>query len=201
MKTTFTIATLFWILLLSTAGLSLGQKDKEESRDDNVAFFEGETLNYVIYPPRGFKLILDEAMGDGYSMAFIPEDLDYTNTTALVSVNIFSPKKSRRADLIDDFIVEDTLEMRAFYGDAVLIMPVDSVLNSQNEILPAFFLEDKENFLPHVMSAYYSGAGGDEIIVFELHINESRPRFEAEEVFIDCIRRFKPLKRGELDEK
>ncbi|MDF1543886.1 MAG: hypothetical protein P1R58_02150 [bacterium] len=201
MKKNFAILTLLWILLLSFAGISFTKDQDQEFTDDNVAFYEGKSLDYVVYPPRGFKLIIDEAMGDGYSMAFIPDSQDYKNTSALISVNIFSNAGTRRSDLLDQFIVEDTAEMRDFYGDEILIRPVDSVLNFHNEILPTFFLDDKEDFLPHVMSSYYGSADSEEILTFELHIGESYPRFEAEKIFIDFLRQFKALKHGTLGDR
>jgi hypothetical protein len=164
----------------------------DHSLDSNTAFYEGKELNYIIPAPNRFKMIIEEAAIDGYSFAFIPDSAGYADAEMMVGVNIY---KIRGLDF-DQVIARDTASMRKHFGREISIFPVDSIFNSNGQILPTFYLSDQSRFIPTIMISYYNS--GDELIIFELVITESVFKAKAEDIFMDILRHFKTLMIGDL---
>ena len=166
-----------------------------EILDSNVAFYEGETLNYVVYPPDGFGMLIDEPTRDGYSFAFVPEGVGYDTADVLVGVNIYKIRGLK----FDDVLTEDTLNIRSHFGDDVLIRPVDSVMAWYGDLFTVFYIDLKQAFIPNVMIGYFDG--GTEMLIFELVISEKAVRPQAEAQYIQCLQKMKAMPLGELGAK
>ena len=121
--------------------------DSSSFTDDNTAFYEGEKLTYVIYPPGNYRMVIDQASDDGYSFAYIPPESDYAAAELMVGVNIYKI----RGLSFEDALTQDTAGLREHYGDGVLIRVVDSVFTGSGEMIPTFYVDDKKTFIPHVM--------------------------------------------------
>lgn len=163
----------------------------EEVISRNAAFYEGETLNYVIAPPPRFRLVDREAIDDGYSFAFVPESSQYGGADIMIGVNIYKIRGLSFADVV----AHDTASLRAHYGDSLVMWEVDSVIIGSGDPIKTFFLDDKGRFIPNVMVSYFDG-GGD-LLIFELVISDSVLRPHAEEAFIACLRSARALVRGQ----
>lgn len=161
--------------------------------DSNTAFYEGESLRYIIPAPRHFKMVTDEAANDGYSFAFIPKTDRYDSASVMIGVNIYKIRGMK----FDNVIVADTTSMREHYGPAVTIRPVEPLTTFSMDPLPTFYLQIEHGFIPNAAMAYFDG--GTEIVIFELVISEDVLRFKAEELFADCVKHFRPLKQGTLN--
>jgi len=96
----------------------------------------------------------------------------------------------------EDVLTQDTVSLRKHYGDSLNIWEVDSVTTATGDMMRTFYVNDKRRFIPNVMISYFDGK--TELVIFELIISERVLRVNAEDIFIDSIRRFKALKRGEL---
>lgn len=164
-----------------------------ELLDSNTAFYEGESLRYIIPAPRHFKMVTDEAADDGYSFAFIPKVDAYDSASVMIGVNIYKIRGMK----FESVIVSDTSSMREHYGPSVTIRPVEPLTSSTMDPLTTFYLNIDRGFIPNAAMAYFDG--GTEIVIFELVISEDILRFKAEELFADCVKHFRPLKQGSLD--
>ena len=180
----------FLILALTCAVAS--HSEVSTTLDSNTAFYEGETLNYIIQPPTDFKMIDWEATADGYSFAFIPEGQSYDDADMIIGANIF---KIRGLDF-GEVVVSDTIELRKHYGNDVSIWSVDSVFTASGYLAPTFFINDPTAFIPNVMISYVNGE--TELLVFELVITERAIRMKAEDAFIECLGKLKVLPSAEL---
>ncbi len=182
---------IFLVLCLAPCQTVL-PSDSSSFTDDNTAFFEGERLTYVIYPPGDYRMIIDQASDEGYSFAFIPPESEYAAAELMVGVNIYKI----RGMSFEDALAQDTAGLREHYGEEVSIRVVDSVFTGSGEIIPTFYVDDKKAFIPNVMISYYDGT--TEMLIFELIISPTVVRFQAEEVFIECLEHFKALPMGDL---
>ncbi|MCP4684036.1 MAG: hypothetical protein GY867_01185 [bacterium] len=182
---------IFFVICL-VAGQTASSSDSSSYTDDNTAFFEGEKLTYVVYPPGDYRMIIDQASDEGYSFAFIPPESDYTAAEVMVGVNIYKI----RGIAFEDALAQDTAGLREHYGAEVSIRAVDSIFTGSGEMIPTFYVNDAKAFIPNVMISYYDGA--TEMLIFELIISPTVARFEAEEVFMECLERFKALPMGDL---
>jgi len=180
------------ILILALTCAVAAQAEVETTLDSNTAFYEGETLNYIIHPPTDFQMIDWEATADGYSFAFIPEGQSYDEADLMIGANIFKI----RGLSFDEVIVGDTIELRKHYGDEVSIWPVDSVFTASGHLVPTFFINDPSAFIPNVMISYVNGE--TELLVFELVITDRAVRMKAEDAFIECLEKLKVLPSAEL---
>ncbi len=164
----------------------------EKGLDRNTAFYKGESLNYVIFPPDHFQMVDWEATGDGYSFAFIPTDQTYDHADLMIGVNIFKI----RGLTFDEVVSGDTVALREHYGREISIWPVDSVYTASGQTVPTFFINDPARFIPNVMISYVDGQ--TEILVFELVISDRVARVRAEDAFIECLEKLKVLPAAEL---
>jgi hypothetical protein len=183
------------IILLLILALSLAagaHAEGETTLDSNTAFYEGETLNYIIHPPTDFQMIDWAATADGYSFAFIPQGQAYDEADQIIGANIFKI----RGLVFDEIIAGDTIAMRKHYGDEVSIWTVDSVFTASGYLVPTFFINDPSGFIPNVMISYVNGV--TEMLVFELIITEHTFRQNAEDAFIECLEKLKVLPSAEL---
>jgi hypothetical protein len=187
----------YFSILILMAGLesSLFANSQQTPTKSNAAFYEGESLNYVVLPPDDFKMISDEAIIDGYSFAFVPRQSSYEEADMMIGVNIYKI----RGMAFEEALRQDTISVRKHYGERALIRPVDSIFTGSGEIIPTFYIDDKSRFIPNVMIAYFDGS--TEMLIFELVITERVARFKAEKIFITCLKEFKALKIGELGGK
>ena len=191
-------------LLLTTIilGLLLGSpvlcQPPDSTLDDNTAFYEGDKLSYVISPPDGFALVMEDAIVDGYSFAFIPEDETYDSATIRIGINIYRMKEGLTKDFtIDDIIGDDTTAIREHFGVDIVMNEVDSVVTKKGYTIRNFFLNDTTAFIPNVMISYLDG--GSEILIFDLSITDEYPRFMAEQIYMECLELLKVLVNGTLE--
>lgn len=185
------------LLVLIGAAIGFGQ-EPDSSLDNNTAFYEGEKLSYVISPPDDFKLVMEDAVIDGYSFAFIPSEETYDSATIRIGINIYRMKEGMTKDFtIDDIIGDDTTAIREHYGENILINEVDSVVTKNQYVVRNFFLNDTTAFIPNVMISYLDG--GSEILIFDLSITEDYPRFMAEQVYMQCLEMMKVLVKGTIE--
>jgi len=187
------IRTLSLLLLLAIPCLA-GSKP-EKGLDRNTAFYKGESLNYVIYPPDGYRMVDLEATGDGYSFAFIPTDEEYNYADLMIGVNIFKIRGLKFSEVVD----RDTASIRKHYGKQTRLWAVDSLSAASGQPVWAFFINDTSRFIPNVMLGYVDGR--TEMLVFELVITDRVARVKAEDVFVQCVRRLRVLPAGELGQK
>ena len=180
----------FLIFALICAGP--GHAEIETMLDSNTAFYEGETLNYIIHPPSHYRMIDWEATADGYTFAFIPDGQSYDEADQMIGANIF---KIRGLNF-DEVIVGDTIALRKHYGDEVSIWAVDSVFTASGSLIPTFFINDPANFIPNVMISYVNGE--TELLIFELIVTDRSVRMKAEDAFFECLGKLKVLPAAEL---
>ena len=181
----------YFLLIMLLACSALGAS-KDVVLDSNTAFYDGETFRYVIPAPRQFKLIVDEAYADGYSMAFLPKLESYDSASVMIGVNIYKLGGTS----IQALIASDTTSLRKHYGRAVEIREVQPLSTLTGEAARTFYLKQEKGFVPNAAIAYFDG--GAEVVIFELVLSESIMRSKAEQLFSDFVRNFKPSKKGTL---
>ncbi len=171
--------------------------DEEAVPDSNTAFFEGQASNYILYAPGRFRLIVEEAIDDGYSLAYVPEGDRYDSSGMMITALIYSfGKQRKKTPSYDEVVPSDTGDIRSHYGEDLTFEPLDSIVNASGESIRTYYLNDMTRFIPNIMVAYYDG--GEEMLIFELTIAEGYPRFVAEEIFLGFLSEFKALKKGKL---
>lgn len=178
-------------LLLLTAGTCLAANDNVVL-DSNTAFYEGQVLRYTIPAPRNFRLVINEAYADGYSMAFIPRYERYDSASVMIAVNIYKTGGMT----LDSVIGQDTVALREHFGAQTSIREVAPLVTGNNLAARTFYLKNDKDFVPNAAIAYFDG--GSEVLIFELIIEQTVLRFKAEQLFSDFVRNFKPMKRGTL---
>jgi len=182
-------------LLILLAVPCLAGSKPEKGMDRNTAFYKGESLNYVIYPPDSYQMVDWEATGDGYSFAFIPKDQEYEYADLMIGVNIFKIRGLKFHEVVD----RDTAAVRKHYGKQVELWAVDSLFTASGQQVSAFYVNDTGRFIPNVMLGYVDGR--TEMLVFELVITDRVARGKAEDVFVQCLRKLRVLPAGELGQK
>ena len=181
-------------LISAALVVSAAASEPEYVLDSNTAFYEGESLSYVIAPPAEFKLVVDRALDDGYSMAFIPEHDSYDSASVMLTATVYRLTENS----FDDILTADTTSLRDHYDHRLIIRLIDSVFLFSGDPIKTYYVDDKTRFIPTVMVSYYDS--GDEILIFELTISESGlPRFLAESVYTSFLERVKVLKKGTLE--
>jgi len=190
--------TLIIFLLLGFLATAATAQEADSTLDNNTAFFEGETVSYIISPPSGYVMVMDDAIADGYSFAFIPDGENYDSATVRIGIHIFRIKEEQKSKFtIDDVISEDTSGIREHFGPSIIIREVDSVITKSGFAVRNFFLNDTTVFIPNVMMSYLHG--GSEILIFDLSIILDYPRFMAEQVYMECLENLKVLVKGKLE--
>ncbi len=179
--------------LLSAASFNPYADLTRPTVDSNTAFFQGDQRSYIFAAPTGYRLVLDEAARDGFSLAFVPEDQAFDSADVLINATIFSFKGKKTP--FRKIVAEDTTALRTHYGPSIEIWGVDSVYSGTRELIPTVYLNDKKRFLPTVMVSYFDG--GSEVVIFELVISDRYPRFKAEPAYDEALQRFKALRRGD----
>ncbi len=175
----------------------LWAQEKKGGLDNNAAFYEGETMNYIVTPPDSFKMVSDEAIEDGYSFAFIPTPDTYAKATVTIGVNIFKVRENQQKMFsLNELIRNDTSAVREHFGKSISIAEVDPIVTDDGHVLRTFYLNDSTTFIPNVMLSYYDG--GTEVFIFDLSISGLYPRFRAEGYYIACLKRFKAMLKGSL---
>lgn len=185
---------LFAIAVLLASAIDAGA-ERDKSYERNAAFYTGETLTYIVFPPDQFRMIDREAAPDGYSCAFIPNSQQYKTAETIIGINMF---KTRGLKFVE-VVARDTAALREHYGSSVAIRPVDSVTASSGQPVTTFFIDDTTRFIPNVMIAYVDGQ--TELLVFELVITDRATSSKAEDTFMQCLRRLKVQPIGELGQK
>jgi len=180
-----------FLIAILLAGSVFGSS-KDVVLDSNTAFYDGENLRYVIPAPRQFKLVVEEAYADGYSMAFVPKLESYDSASVMIGVNIYK----LRGTSLDSVIMNDTLSLRLHFGRQVDMREVQPLPTANGEAARTFYLKREKGFVPNAALAYFDGGG--EVVIFELVLTESVMRSKAEQLFSDFVRNFKPSKRGTL---
>jgi hypothetical protein len=186
------------LLLLGLLAAAAGAQDDEKNLDNNTAFYEGDKLSYIVSPPDDFVMLTEEAEADGYSFAFIPDGEDYDSASVRIGINIFRIKEGMEKKFtLADIIAEDTTALRQHFGESLITYEVDSVVTKSGHAIRNLFLNDTTRFIPNVMMSYLDG--GSEIMIFDLSISIDHPRFMAEQVYVDCLKKLKVLVKGKLE--
>ena len=192
MKRLYLILLALCLTAVSAAASWAGRGETDVVLDSNTAFYEGQALRYSIPSPRNFRLVIEEAYADGYSMAFIPRAESYDTASVMIGVNIY-----KNGGLsFDSIIAQDTVALRKHFGQQTAIREVPPLVASGGQSTRTFYLKNPKSFVPNVAIAYFDG--GSEVLIFELVITERILAYKAEQLFADFVRNFKPMKRGTL---
>lgn len=165
---------------------------------NNSAFFEGDSLSYVLTAPPKYRMVIDEAAKQGHSLAFIPGDQPYDSARVMIAVSILSNPDGGKTLPLEDFILADTAAISRHYGPGLTISKVALTDRVDDKGIVSFYLNDKTRFVPDVLLSYF--ASGTEILAFQLSIREGFPRFEAEKAFVECLGKFRILLKGSVTE-
>ncbi|MFH2047860.1 MAG: hypothetical protein ABIJ12_00280 [bacterium] len=190
------------VILLAALGIFGNfyiNNNAEDVTDSNTAFYNGISADYVFNPPNGFIMEDKKVVGDGYSFALIPKGENYDSANVLIGVTIYNLTSNNGRFTYEEILTDDTASIRRQYGKKLAIWPVDSMLNFNGEIIPTYYFNHPDKFIPVVMISYYDA--GSEMIIIDLGISDNFPRFKAEEKFDETLSRFKVLKHGELSKK
>lgn len=188
--------TLTILMLLAVTGL--GAQDNETALDNNTAFYEGDKLSYIISPPDDFLMVTHEAEVDGYSFAFIPDGEKYDSASVRIGINIFRIKDDKnRKFTLSDIIADDTTALRQHFGETLMLDEVEPVVTKNDYTIRNLYLNDTTRFIPNVMMSYLDG--GSEILIFDLSVALDYPRFMAEQLYMDCLKKLKVLVKGKLE--
>jgi len=192
------IRQLFITILFILVSISAKTEESSTITENNTAFYEGVQYSYIISPPLNYEMNTDDASGDGYSFAFIPKDSGYKSAPVVIGINIFSIKDEIKNDFdLEMLIEEDTSALRNYYGINVSIEEIIPSVTETDDSLRTFFINDSTQFIPNVMTSYFNS--GDEILIIELSILYSFPRFKAEEIYINFIRKIRILPKGKIE--
>lgn len=183
------------LLFIGTAACAGPTAASTEKADSNNAFYAGETFDYVLKAPAHFRMVTNEARKDGYSFAFIPDSCEYLAANIMIGVNIYKVRSLSFANVLTN----DTNSMRQHYGPDLVIRPLDSVCNGSGQLLTAFYLDNKKQFIANVMTAYFYG--NTELLILELSMAPGTLRSDAENAFMQCLVRFTVTRRGQLGAK
>jgi hypothetical protein len=176
---------------------SLSAHDQRQALDSSTVFYLGQTQNYIVYAPGGFRMVVDSAVHDGYSFAYVPDNERYDSCSLMITGVFYRlDPQSRKEKSFAAVLSADTADVRSHYGKSLTFAPLDTVRIATGEALRAFYLDDKTRFIPNVMVAYLDG--GTEALIFELTIADLYPRFKAEEVYFRFLSNIKVLKKGKL---
>ena len=188
------VISLIFVILLPVTVMS----EKADSLlDNNTAFYEGAKQNYIIPSPDDFIMVIDEAAADGYSFAFIPDSNSYDSAGMIIGINIFKIKsKKKKKFSLDQLITDDTTSYRKHYGKSLSISEVIPIVTETTDSIQTFYLNDSTRFIPNVMLGYYNGR--QEVLIFELSVSSTFPRFKAEVIFIKCLEQMKILQKGTI---
>ncbi|MEW6413613.1 MAG: hypothetical protein AB1483_14245 [Candidatus Zixiibacteriota bacterium] len=190
--------TLITFMLLVLLAANLSAQDDDKVLDNNTAFFEGANHSYIMTPPDNFVMVMEPAISDGYSFAFIPDGESYDSASVMIGINIFSVKeKIRESFSLEQLIMTDTSSIREHYGPTLVIEEVAPMVTKNQFTLRNIFLNDTTTFIPNVMFSYLDGGG--EVLIFDLSISPDYPRFMAEQAYNECLNRLKVLVKGQLD--
>ena len=171
--------------------------EPENTLDSNTAFYEGTKYSYIISPPDNFVMNTVNAVDDGYSFAFIPDDEVYDSASITIGVNIFKIKEELKDNFNLDILIEnDTSAYRMHYGYGISIEEVKPIKCSSDFYLRTIYFNDSSDFIPNVMLSYFDGE--TEILVFDLSISPFIPRFTAEKIYTELINNFRVLMKGKL---
>lgn len=187
------------IIVLSFLSYSVISAHSDSSiTENNTAFYEGVSTNYIIPPPNGFIMNTEDASKDGYSFTFTHKDSSYNNAPVVIGINIFSIKNELKTEFKLEFLIdEDTVALRKHYGNTVNIEEIIPSVTGTNDSLRTIYINDTTKFIPNVMTSYYFS--GNEIVIIELTISYTFPRFIAEEIYIDFIKEIRILLKGKFE--
>ncbi len=186
----------FILLVLLSGGI--GAQETHNTLDSNTAFFAGDSLSYVILPPDNYCMVTDMAIEDGYSFAFVPDSTSYDSAVVIIGVNIFQVKQQpKREFTLDDLIHDDTISLRSHFGEDLIVSEVEPIETDGGHMLRTLYLNFKTTFIPNVMMSYFDG--DSEVIIFDLSVSDKIPRFEAERDYLDCLKKFKALRKADLE--
>ena len=177
----------------------MGNSIFNDVTDSNTAFYKGNEVNYVFSPPNGYIMEDKNAASDGYSFVFIPENESYDSANVIIGITIYNLEQYNERFTFEQILTGDTANIRNQYGRKMAIWPVDSMFNFNGDIVPTYYFNHPDKFIPIVMISYYDT--GSEMIIIDLSISDMYPRFKAEEIFEKSLGRFKVLKQGELSNK
>lgn len=195
---TFFLTTIL-TLTMNFMSVFMGNSIFNDVTDSNTAFYKGNEVNYVFSPPKGYIMEDKNAASDGYSFVFIPENENYDSANVIIGITIYNLELYNDRFTFEQILTDDTASIRNQYGRKMAIWPVDSMFNYNGEIVPTYYFNHPDKFIPIVMISYYDT--GSEMIIIDLSISDMYPRFKAEEIFEKSLGRFKVLKQGELSNK
>jgi hypothetical protein len=193
--TVYMVQIILSLALLSIPMTSANKAPVSVDLDSNAAFYKGEALNYVIYPPYNYRMATDEANVDGYSFAFVPKDAAYYDAETIIGINIYKIRGMK----FSEALTRDTSALRDYYGPDVVLRRVDSVFSSNGREVAVFYVNDEKSFVPTAMMSYFDG--GTELLIFELVVSLGSPRYQAENLYLECLRHMKAMPVGELGQR
>ena len=192
MKKIYTALVLIFITATAFAS------EADSLYDNNTAFYEGDSFSYIISPPDNFQMNSAEATDDGYSFAFIPSTEKYADASVLIGINIFKIKKSKKNPFtLDMLITDDTTAIRKHFGKEIEIAEVEPIQTATTDKLRTIYFESKSGMTPNVMMSYFDGKS--EILIFDLTVTDTVPRFQAEKIYLECLNKIKILTKGKLE--
>ncbi len=192
MKNIYTILILFFVTY------SLSASEADSLYENNTAFYEGKTYNYIISPPVDFQMNTVESTDDGYSFAFIPNGENYSEASVIIGINIFKIKENRNNSFSLEKLIEgDTTAIRKHYGKDIQISEVKAIQSATTDTMRTFYFNASKTILPNVMMSYLDGKS--EILIFDLSISDKTVRFKAEKIYLECLQRIKALTKGKID--
>ena len=104
--------TMFATLIMLTFSSLLYGSESYARLDSNVAFFEGETVEYVVYPPDEYRMVIASAAKEGYSFAFVPRESAYDDAELIIGVNYYKTKGLS----FEEVLTGDTASLQKHYG-------------------------------------------------------------------------------------
>ena len=170
----------------------------DDVTDSNSAFYKGSSSNYVFNPPDGFIMEDKKTANDGYSFAFIPKNEIYETANVIIGITIYNMELYNDKFTYQQILTDDTISIKRQYGKKLAIWPVESMKNFNGDIVPTYYFNHSDKFIPIVMVSYFDA--NSEMIMIDLGISDNYPRFKAEELFEETLVRFKVLKQAELSQ-
>ena len=194
----YNMKTLYIFLIIICSSQAIFAEDADSLFDNNTAFYEGKSYSYIIAPPENFKMNSEEATDDGYSFAFIPKAEKYSQASIIIGINIFKIKASKDSSFtLDKLISFDTTSAREHFGKDVEISEVKAIETATTDKLRTIYFNSDAGIIPNVMMSYFDGKS--EIIIFELNITDRIARFQAEQIYLECLQQIKILTKGKLE--
>ncbi len=175
------IVYLMTLLLLNS--LAFAQDDL----DSNYAFYEGQTLSYLLEAPEDWVLNLDDANFDGLSACFYPDDMTYFDNKLCIKVWIFKLDSLS----FDEFISSDSSYYLNTVEDIEFKNP-DTLKITEKQIAVILRVKDPGALYTLAAVAYIDAVS--EIIIYELNISGRQFDLVSQVKFKEALEKFSFVK-------